>query len=84
MQKDGRLHSVGLKQLSALAFSGSLLRFTSSVKCKVRNVSRSERKHDSGGRRSQQKSFRAAGRFLIGGGVFLWDGERIHDWEIDE
>ena len=72
-----------LKQLSALAFSGSLLRFTSSVKCKVRNVSRSERKHGSRGR-SQQKSFKAAGRFLVGGGVFLWDGERIHDWEIDE
>ena len=55
-------------QLSALAFSGSLLRFTSSVKCKVRNVSKSERKHDSRERRSQQKSFKVVGRFLIGGG----------------
>ena len=42
-----------------------------------------ERKHDSRGKK-QQRAFRAAGQFLVGGGVFLWDRERIHDWEIDE
>ena len=79
-----KMATIRMKQVSALAFSGYLHRFTPSLRLKAHLVSRNiKRKHGSRGK-NEQKSFKAAGRLLVAGGVFLWDRERVHDWEVDE